>query len=115
MSSEETLWAVYTNADLTEGRGREYVKHFCKLQATANRLAKRGYVQGTDCPVKPVTVLVLDGKRVLPTSLLNIEQPTKEDEAGEQIIIAWEAAIERARAAGLSDEDIKLIRSGAKP
>lgn len=115
MSTEETLWAVYTNADLTEGRGREYVKHFCKLRATANRLAKRQYVQGSDCPVSPISVLVLDGKRVLPVAIINVEQPTKEDEANEQRFIARESAIERAKAAGLSDVDIALIRSELKP
>lgn len=113
MSEQEILWAVYTNDDLTEGRGRQYVKYFCKLQATAIRLAKRGYVQGTDCPVSAVNVLVLEGERVLPTSLLRIEQPNPEDETREKQIVAREGAIERAKAAGLSDNDIALIRAGS--
>lgn len=33
----EKLWAVSTNTDLTEGRGREFVKHWCKSKATAAR------------------------------------------------------------------------------
>lgn len=109
MSARETLWGVYTNSDLTEGRGRQFVKHFCKLEATANRLAKGGYVQGSDCPVRPIEVLVLDGKHVLPTSLLCIQQPTKEDEATEAKITARRQALERAKAAGLSEEDIRLL------
>lgn len=109
--SDLTLWAVYTNSDLTEGRGREYVKHFCKTKATAMRLAQRGYVQGTDCPVKPVLVLELDGKHVLPTSLINIVYPTAEDEATDARMVAAQKVLERARAAGLTDEDIKLLGS----
>jgi hypothetical protein len=111
--TKETLWAVYTNSDLTEGRGRQFVKHFCRLKATAIRLAKRGYVQGSDCPVEPVEVLNLDGKRVLPASLLNVEAPTREDEAAEVRLQARDAALQKAREAGLSDEEIKLIAGAA--
>lgn len=114
MADRDILWAVYTNTDLTEGRGREYVMHFCKLQATANRLAKRGYVQGTDCPVKPVEVVVLDGQRVLPISIINVEQPTADDEAAQKRIDNLMLALARAKKAGLSDDDISLIR-GSRP
>lgn len=103
------IWAVYSNSDLTEGRGRQYVKHFCVSQATALRLAKGGYVQGSDCPVRAVDVLELDGKRVLPTSLLNIEQPTKADEVEEARLTARQAAMNKAKQAGLSDEEIALL------
>lgn len=106
----ETLWAVCTNTDLTEGRGREYVEHFCKLRSTAVRLAKKSYVQGSDGPVVPVEVLVLDGQRVLPAALIKVEQPTKEDEAAEKRWLTTNEAITRAKAAGLFDDDIALIR-----
>lgn len=111
--TRETLWAVYTNSDLTEGRGRQFVKHFCKMKATALRLAKRGYVQGGDCPVEPVEVLLLDGKRVLPMHLITVVGPEPGDEIVEQRIAAREAALERAKAAGLSAEDIALIGGSA--
>lgn len=111
--STTTLWAVYTNSDLTEGRGQEYVAHFCETEATAQRLAKRGYVQGTDCPIQPVEVLELDGRHVLPTSLLNIVRPTDEDKAAEIRLAAKKQAFEKARSAGLTDEEIKLL--GEKP
>lgn len=105
----ETLWAVYTNTDLTEGRGGQYVKYFCKLQATAIRLGKNGYVQGTDCPVKEVEVLNLDGHRVLPMHLIKIEPPNQEDEQRQARIDARQAAIARAKEAGLTDDDINLL------
>lgn len=111
--AKETLWAVYTNSDLTEGRGRQFVKHFCRLKATAIRLAKKGYVQGSDCPIKPVEVLNLGGVHVLPMSVINIEAPTKEDEAHEARIVARDEAIARAKQAGLSDEDIALLRGAS--
>ncbi len=112
MIEQEILWAVYSNTDLNEGRGQQYVKHFCKLHSTAIRLAKKGYVQGTDCPVESVKVLVLEGQRVLPTALLKIEEGTMEDEQKEKVLLMREDAFKRAKEAGLSDEDIKLLRMG---
>lgn len=115
MSETEKLWAVHTNSDLTEGRGRQFVRYWCKLQATAIRLAKRGYVQGSDCPISQIDVLILDGKRVLPANLINIEPPTPADEAAEKEIEARDAALSRAKAAGLSDDDIAIIAAGSRP
>lgn len=109
MAEELTLWAVYTNDDLTEGRGRQFVKHFCKTQATAVRLAKRGYVQGTDCPVEPVKAIMVEGKYFLPTSMLNIVPPTKEDEDQQRRIDDQKRALEKAKALGLSDDEIAAL------
>jgi len=110
MSEDTILWAVYTNSDLTEGRGRQYVKHFCRTEATAKRLAKREYVQGTDCPVEPVKVLFLDGKHVLPANMIHVVEPTDEDLRAQERISAHRIALEKAKTLGLSDDDIKAIR-----
>lgn len=112
--NKEILWTVHTNTDLTEGRGRQFVKHFCKTEATARRLAKRGYVQGSDCPISTAEVLILDGQRVLPAALISVEMPTREDDAAQAIIDRRNAAIEKAREAGLSDEDIAALRRDAE-
>lgn len=106
----ETLWAVYTNTDLTEGRGRQFVKAFCKMRATALRLAKNGYVQGTDCPVEQVQVLVLDGKRVLPASLILVQDPNREDERRERLLEEKDAAETKAKALGLTADEIAALR-----
>ena len=110
MSYRTHLWTVSTNTDLTEGRGRQYVKHFCEAEATARRLAKSGYVQGTDCPVSQVEVLWLDGKPVLPTSIIRVEAPTAEDIAVQKRIDERQEVEARAKAAGLTDADIALLR-----
>ncbi|TWB61637.1 hypothetical protein FBZ98_101982 [Rhizobium sp. ERR 922] len=112
MAEKLTLWAVYTNDDLTEGRGRQFVKHFCKMESTAIRLAKKGYVQGTDCPVEPVDAFCVDGKYFLPTSILNIVPPSPEDEARQRMIDARKLALKKAKALGLSDEEIALLVKG---
>lgn len=114
MTENLTLWAVYTNDDLTEGRGRQYVEHFCKAEATAYRLAKGRYVQGSDCPVKPVSALLVDGKYFLPTSIINIVNPTTGDEARQRLIDARKLAVEKAKALGLTDEEIAALVKGGE-
>lgn len=114
MTEHKTLWVVYTNTDLTEGRGRQYAKHFCECEATAIRLGKNGYVQGTDCPIEPMSVLILDGQHVLPTSILNIVPPTSDDKIKENWLKLRRAAIAKAKEAGLSDAEISLIRGSTK-
>jgi hypothetical protein len=114
MGENLTLWAVYTNDDLTEGRGRQYVKHFCKMRATALRLAKNGYVQGSDCPVEPIEALFVDGKYFLPTSVINIVNPTTGDEARQRLFDARKLALEKAKALGLTDEEIAALVKGGE-
>jgi len=40
IKKEKEIWAVYSNTDLTEGKGGQYVKHYCKKETTAYRLGK---------------------------------------------------------------------------
>ncbi len=75
ISSKKVL-AVYTNEDRTEGRGEEYIRHFCRCQETAERLGKKQYVQGTDCPIKEVTVYLINDEWYGP---INVKGATKED------------------------------------
>lgn len=103
----KTLYSVWCNTDRTEGRGYEYVKYFCELKSTAIRLSKKGYVQGSDCPVKEISGYIIDGKLYLPHVM--VEYPTKEDLEQEKIIAAREAAFEKAKSLGLTEEDINNI------
>lgn len=112
MTHSITIWVVYTNDDLTEGRGREFVKHFCKTEATATRLAKNGYVQGADCPVFPVEAQVVGGRAFLPISIISIIPPSAEDEATQRRIDGHKLAMEKARSLGLSDDDIAVLVKG---
>ena len=62
---ERTLYVAYTNTDLSEGRGRDVPIAVCELEVTAKRLAACRYAQGTDGPVRPVTMLRYQGKWLL--------------------------------------------------
>ena len=108
-----TVYTVKTNTDLTEGRGREYIKHYCRLRSTAYRLAENNYVQGTDCPVSTATLIDLgDGRYVDPAASVQIEEPTADDRQREQVMARYEAVIARAKQAGLSDAEIEILKKG---
>lgn len=108
------VWAVWTNTDLTEGRGREYIKCFCEIEATAQRIAKGGYVMGTDGRVTQESLIRVDGKWYGPGPLR--EPPSVADKQREAELsreraarAAKAAALERARTLGLTDEEIAAL------
>lgn len=110
-TEERTLWVAYTNTDLTEGRGREVPKHVCEAEATARRLAKGISVMGTDGDVRPVKLLVHEGKLFVPYELARAVPPTPQDKQAQAKVDAKEAALAKAKAAGLTDADIKALRA----
>ncbi len=116
MENERAAWVVYTNTDLTEGRGWQFPLHVCDKEATANRLAKKAGVQGSDAEVKPVNLIKAGGAWYGP---VHIRQATKEDYAAQKAIDerraareARDKAIARAKELGLSDDDVRLLSAG---
>lgn len=69
-------WVVWSNTDLCKGRGRDYPKHICLEKATALRLAKGNYVQGTDAIITEVDAFNINGVLYGPIDLI---RPTSED------------------------------------
>lgn len=108
------VYVVWTNTDLSEGRGREYAMAYTKLEATARRLARRNYVQGTDCHVTKADLLWHDGEwyapgpRVEPGTREDIEEQKRLDEEKRREALR-DRAIERAKSLGLTDEEIRLM------
>lgn len=104
----KTAYIVWTNTDLTEGRGREYPLATCELRTTAVRLGARKYVQGSDCNITEITLYRHHGRWYGP---VNVQSPTPEDEELDRIQKKKDAAIEKARALGLTEEEINLLNS----
>ena len=109
----EDIFVNWRNTDLTEGRGSQYPYVICKYESTANRLAKGMGVQGCDAEVRKGKAYLIDGVWYMPGS---IDYGTKEDEAEEKKIqekrltqMKFDAAIAKAKAAGLSEEDMKAL------
>lgn len=102
------LWVAYTNSDLTEGRGFDIPIAVCEIEATAIRIAKKSYVQGCDGPVRAIEIRMIDGQWWAPMrSTVRTTPSTKEDIQLQAKMDARKLAMEKAKAAGLSDEDIK--------
>jgi hypothetical protein len=111
---ERTLYVAYTNTDLSEGRGRDVPIAVCELEVTAKRLAALRYVQGTDGPVRPVTMLRYQGKWYIPAGVVAVVPPTEDDIAYEAHMAARQQVLERARAAGLTEDDLAIIQASYK-
>jgi hypothetical protein len=116
MVNTKELWIVWTNTDLTEGRGREYAAAYCELEATAIRLSKGRYVHGTNCRITKETAYVGDDFKIYAPGPL-ITTPTTEDKKAEEFLIKnrlkaeqKEKALERAKKLGLTEEEIEALR-----
>jgi hypothetical protein len=98
---------------LTEGRGSLYPYAICALESTARRLSKGIDVQGCDADVREGFAYLIDGTWYMPGS---IDYGNDGDRAEEKKIqekrltqMKFDAAIAKAKAAGLSEEDIKAL------
>lgn len=107
----KTLWVAYTNSDCTEGRGHDVPIGVCYLEATAIRLARKRYVQGSDGPVREVEMVYMDGVWHVPSSAVFVYDPTEEDLRVQKVLDAKKAAVIKAKAAGLTDADLAALGS----
>ncbi len=113
---EKRVYAVWTNTDLTEGRGREYIQYHCEKEATANRLAKKNYVMGSDSRVTAEKMFYVNGRWFAPGA--NIIPPTDADNAEEHRLEAErKAKEEKARVLaklkdlGITEAELKVLES----
>lgn len=106
----QEVFVVYTNTDLTEGRGHQYPIAVCKVNATALRMAEKAYVMGSDAPVEKVELLRVGGQLYGPVRVI---EPTQEDVSQQAKADAMNAAIKKAIDAGVSKEEILAITDGA--
>lgn len=116
---QKQYYAVLTNSDGNEGRGRTYPLAVTTILATAIRLSKGQYVQGTDCPVEEVTAFRINDKWYFPCDAVNIIPPTHEDlQKDEELKKEKERkkkyveTLLRIRQLGVSQEDLDIIMSG---
>lgn len=105
------VYVAYTNSDCNEGRGYDIPIAVCESEATAIRLAKGRYVQGSNGPVHMVEVIEVDGKFFYPNSAVSVVKPNSEDIKAQVKMDAKTAAIEKALAAGLTEDEISALKS----
>lgn len=107
LKQDRDAWVVMTNTDLTEGKGAEFPLCVCELEATAIRMSRRAYIMGSDAPVKAVRLTIIDGYWYGP---VHVTPPSDDDRRAERDLALKREAVRRAKAAGLSDDDIKALR-----
>lgn len=100
------VWVVETNTDLTEGRGYQYPIHVCESPATAARMAYKKGVMGSDASVHKATAVKVRGSWLAPVEIVKAND--KDRQLDERNAMC-QRALEKAKAAGLSDDDIKLL------
>ena len=110
MEIQETkkIWIAVTNTDCTEGRGFQRPKAICETKATALRLGKKGYIQGSDCPVEEGIAVKVNNRWLVPWP---IETASSEDFAAQKRLDEYQAVLNKARELGLTPEDIKTLCS----
>lgn len=79
----KTAWVAYTNTDLNDGCGIDVPIAVCEMQETAQRLAQEKYVQGTNGPVRPITLAKVDGKWYALGNAVSVVPPAAEDIAAQ--------------------------------
>lgn len=105
-----TVFVAYTNSDLTEGKGTDIPIAVCKLESTAKRLANKRYVQGSNGPVRKIDLKWIDGHWYGKSNdCFLITYPTREDEKAQELQDKRTTIIQRIKATGVSDDDLKLI------
>jgi hypothetical protein len=100
------VWVVFSNTDLTEGRGHRYPLYICESPETAARLGRRKYVQGSDCPFEKFPAYKIGGYWYY---LNSFQAENKEDIDLRIKRERKEETLNKAKAAGLSDEDLKYF------
>lgn len=108
---KKTFYVAYSNTDLTEGRGQDIPIGICRLEATALRIAKKQYVQGTDGPVRPTEVLLIDNRYYISANNVQIVEPTQSDKEYQAKLDASKDALEQLRRAGFTDEQITNLKN----
>lgn len=101
------VWVVFTNTDLTEGRGRQIPLYVCELGSTAIRMGKGKGVMGSDCSVSETTAVKINNNWLYPNFL---HTPTEDDRREQRKMDKKNAVLEKALGLGLTAEEILSLR-----
>jgi len=110
IQDSKPVWVAWTNTDCTEGRGYRVPLHVAESYEAALRLGRRGSVQGSDCDVSECVAVKVNNTWLIPG---RIAPEDGTDKKARLVREAKELALENARKAGLSEDDIKIL--GGQP
>ena len=78
------IYTVWSNTDLTEGRGYNYARYLCTSESTAIRLSKGCYIQGGNGEVTKEKALRFNGKNYYSGVIVSL--PTDSDLKQDKIL-----------------------------
>lgn len=99
-------FVVVANTDLTEGRGAQIPIAVCWSETTAKRIGRKRDVQGSDATVLKTKLYRINQTWYGP---VHVQSPDAVDTVIDKKKADRQAAIERARALGLSEQDINTL------
>jgi hypothetical protein len=102
------IYVVWTNTDLTEGRGHQIPIAYAESESTAARLAKKRGVMGSDADYRLFEAVKHGGHWCAPVS---IERPSVDDKARDETNARKAAALAKARQLGLTDDDLEALQA----
>lgn len=108
------VFAVEDNTDHTEGRGRQFVKAYTTSETCAKRIAKNGYVQGSNNPISISTLYEIDGHYFPVSSEVRLREPTKEDIEKDNFLNSYDGILEKALNLGLTEEEIDILQKAGE-
>ncbi len=100
------VFVLYTNTDLTEGRGNQYPISVCESESTAIREGCKKGVQGTDIRAEKEFAVRIDGNWF---ASVNIIKPTSDDEMKDETAQKIQAIKEKLKNSGLTAEEMVLL------
>lgn len=106
ITDTKVVFVVWSNTDLTEGRGRQIPIYVCASQTTANRLSEKAGVQSTKADVYETEAYRIENKWYAPT---HIRSATLADKKIDTARKSREEIVKRAKEFGLSDDDILAL------
>lgn len=109
ISEVKDVVLVIVNTDNTEGRGYQYPLFVCETIEVAKRLCAGRGVMGSDAPIQKQKAYKINNIWYYPS---NIEKENLTDKKNREKREAVEAVITKAKEAGLSESDIKILTEG---
>jgi hypothetical protein len=98
------IYVVFTNTDLTEGRGIQVPIAWSRNKYTAQRLAKGSGVQGSNADLHLAVTEFIRGKEYIKVDYVPLQSPSKEDEIKQKQMEDRDELVAKMKALGVTDE-----------
>lgn len=105
----KAVFVVWTNTDLTEGRGGQVPIAICETEATAKRLAKGKGLMGSNADVKEFEAIKYKNSWCGPFQII---LATADDKLMQHLVDEHKAVIAKARSLDLSEEELTALCRG---